>query len=414
MLVSRSTAPDPLEEQYVELRPQIEGILSAAFGDAVDREEIYQEAWTELLELQRRGTRVRNVRGMLRTIAWRRARDRLRSRRAQPLDPGSPVLANHASSAPATDEAAQVHVDAGAVRMIVESLDERQAMVFKLRHEAQLELRQIRALLGMSTKTLDHLMTRAQKSIEAKLASDGDGPTEWERRQRSLLLLCLLGNASPRQVARARRMIAQDARCRAMLAELRATLDNVAAVLPVPVIVEHEQERGLAVLDRLHDVLGASKAHSAEFASRWTDKLPPGEQVAAGGATAVGAGAAKIALSCLAAGTAAVCLAPALLPSPPHHPGSLHDKAPKTASASPKREPRPVRTAVTQPTRMTAPTTKAPTKTRKTTQRSPNQPAAPSPAPPGATEFGPGNVGSQAASQAPTAAPTTGGGEFTP
>src|SRR5882762_444793 len=111
MPLPQPAAPDPIEQQYDELRTDVQAPLVATFGDAVDRDEIYQEAWTELLEYRARGREVRDTLGMLRTIAWRRARDRLRARRAAPMDPHGPALANLAGIAPPTDEAAQVHVD---------------------------------------------------------------------------------------------------------------------------------------------------------------------------------------------------------------------------------------------------------------------------------------------------------------
>ena len=314
-------------------------MLRSRFGATVDREEIYQEAWAELLELQADGYEIEDRRKLLRTIAWRRARDRMRDWRPEPMDPASRVLALHGDPAPLPDEAAQVHLDAGAVRVIVESLDPRQAQVIKLRFEDQLELRQIRALLGMTTKTLDRLISRPATRSTTQLALRSDGESEWERRQRSLLLLCLLGRASPRQRARAQRMVEQDVHCRAMLRQLRCDDGSGRRDRSVPVLAEEAHSRhGVVFLDRIHDCVSLPPRISwGTSLSRAGERLPTGEKAAAGGTAAVGAGAAKVAVGCLIAGTAAVCVAPALFPSP--HPPRTSASRDGHSGSRPRRSP---------------------------------------------------------------------------
>src|SRR5207237_1204588 len=75
------------EREYLAHREEVLGMLAASFRGLSDQEELYQEAWTELLEMRARGERPRDVQQLLRTIAWRRARDRLRKLGAVAVDP---------------------------------------------------------------------------------------------------------------------------------------------------------------------------------------------------------------------------------------------------------------------------------------------------------------------------------------
>jgi DNA-directed RNA polymerase specialized sigma24 family protein len=76
-----------LEREYVAHRNAVLAMLRRDFGGVPDHDELYQDAWTELLELRSRGDRLKSVRGLLKTIAWRRARDRLRKMKPDTLDP---------------------------------------------------------------------------------------------------------------------------------------------------------------------------------------------------------------------------------------------------------------------------------------------------------------------------------------
>ena len=85
-----------LEREYVEHRSAVLAMLRSRFPGLADPEELYQEAWAELLELIRRGGEPRSTRALLKTIAQRRATDRLRMARADVVDPGSAVLIDEA------------------------------------------------------------------------------------------------------------------------------------------------------------------------------------------------------------------------------------------------------------------------------------------------------------------------------
>ena len=60
-----------VEREYRAHRDAVLAMLAVQFPRLVDPEELYQEAWAELLELELRGELVRNRRALLKTIAWR-------------------------------------------------------------------------------------------------------------------------------------------------------------------------------------------------------------------------------------------------------------------------------------------------------------------------------------------------------
>ncbi|MCW3050646.1 MAG: sigma-70 family polymerase sigma factor [Solirubrobacterales bacterium] len=394
-----------IEHDYARYREEIMGLLTRGFSRLPDHEEIYQEAWTELLEMQAKGKPVGDLRMVLRTIAWRRARDRVRSDRADPFDPASHLFGAHAPATTPPDEEAQIHLDAAIARQVVDSLDERHAAVIKLRFESHMDSREIQQRLGVSAKRLEKIVTEAYHRVEAQLAVDESGESPYRRRQRSLLLACLLGQASAAQVQRARRMVAEDAGCRAILRQLHFTMDRIAALAPMPVLVDREFDWGIPVFDRVGNVPASLKRVVANALSRGEAHVSP--EQAAGGAATIGAGAAaKVALTCVAIGATAVCLDRGSSPghyAPPHRPAPAdhHD-------------PPPTRVVARAPATQQAPVTHGATRSTPSASRSASAPPRPSPAPAGSTEFGPGNVGSQGASSTPAAASSGGGGEFLP
>lgn len=405
---------EEVERDYVAHRGMVLSMLRADFRWLPDHEEVYQEAWTETLEIRARGETVVNTAGLLRTIAWRRARDRARKSVPDSLDPSSYVFELQHDAATPPDEQAQVRLDAAALRQIVDSLEPRHAAVLKLRFDQHLDAKEIQRQLGISPKRLEKLMTEAYKRVQAQLGIDAGGTTPWARRQRSLLLICEMGMASAEQRARAQRMVDDDPACRAMLREMRATLESVAVLLPAPVVA---RQRGLD-LSALLDRLGEVKDHALALVTRAGTPAAHVEQATAGGLAGLGGGvAAKVAVACLVAGGGAVvCIQSGLLGSTPPQ------KQRATSVGSSERavafKPRPIpREVVTREPRTTgrqgAPRARA-SLAPSGPIPSAGAPPAPSPAPAGSTEFGPGAIGSASAAPAASQAPVAGAGEFTP
>jgi RNA polymerase sigma factor (sigma-70 family) len=213
---SQSSVRDAgIERDYAEHRAAVLGMLGADFPRLRDPEEIYQEAWAELLAVERRGEVVQHRRGLLKKIAWRRAADATKRRGPDAIDPSNPALIAATDDQPLPDEQAQLRLDGDALRLVVESLDERQAAALKLRFDQHLTAREVQDQLGISEKRLEAIITAAYKKIAAQLAVDDSGESRWIRRQRRLLLACELGIASSRQRRRAQAMVDRDPACRA-------------------------------------------------------------------------------------------------------------------------------------------------------------------------------------------------------
>lgn len=408
-----------LEREYEEHRGAVMAMLRADFPRLRDAEELYQEAWAELLAKEAGGEVVRHRRALLRTIAWRRAADTVKRKRPDAIDPASPAFEAATDEQPLPDEQAQVRLDAEALRVVVESLDEQQAAVLKMRFDQQLSAREVQERLGISEKRLEAVVTAAYKKIAAQLEIDEEGQTRWSRRQRSLLLACELGIASSRQRHRAQAMVDRDPRCRAMLRAMRSGLGDVAAVLPMPVLADQDERvrRAIGLHGRLDELLAAGRHLAEKITGRGLPESGALEQAGVGGA-GIGAGAVavKVAALCLAAGgVASVCV------------GGVFGGA--KAPATPKLQHHATKQAIVEPDRAHAQIVRLPAKTKTRTEpkvrtktkhkvetpvSSPKSTPAASPAPKGSTEFGPGNLGSTSTPQQPAAAPEDGGGEFTP
>lgn len=410
------------ERQYREFWPAVRALLRTRYSGLDDQEEIYQEAWTELLEYEASGNVVRDTRALLKTIAERRARDRLRNYRPVVADPESVAFLGAVDAAPSPEEQVQVRLDAAAIRQVIDILDEREAAALKLRYDLLLDAAEISRRLGIAPKRLEKVMTSAYRQIADALAPEAGGESPWSRRQRSLLLACEAGVASERQRQKASRMLEVDPRCRATLAELREAARDVAAVLPLPVVAA-EPERTRRVFEVLTDAVDRFLPGSRRAGRQLAESVAPStsaEPVAAGVAALGAGGAAKLALVCLAAGgTAAVCLG---VNRSPVREAPKAEAAPRVVAPKPTfSEPRAGTLLASRPkiatpakARRRAPTsTRPPAKTETPVSSKTSLPAI-SPAPAGSTEFGPGAVGSAPAPTQPAVAPSNGGGEFTP
>jgi DNA-directed RNA polymerase specialized sigma24 family protein len=138
------------EHEYREHRDAVLAMLAAQLPRLGDPEELYQDAWAELLELEQRGELVRHRRALLKTIAWRRAADTAKHRRrVEAVDPAGLVLENVADARAQPDEEAQRRLDGEALRLVVESLDERETAAIKLKFDCQLSAKEVQDVLGV-------------------------------------------------------------------------------------------------------------------------------------------------------------------------------------------------------------------------------------------------------------------------
>jgi RNA polymerase sigma factor (sigma-70 family) len=238
--------------QYAKHRSDVLRLLQARFGAALnesDREDLYQEAWAGLLEYRRRGRPTPDVAGLLKTIAFRRGRDRLRNRRAEPSDPSDGPLSLALDREPPPDEQVEARADAAICRQIIESLSDRQKKVLKLRYEWQFSPRETQEALRLSKKAYEKQLTRALKRVASAVAEVNSG--DWREEQLALLMACESGTASQVERARARRLVASDPTCRAMLRQIR----RAAALAPMPILFR--LRRAHAVRSWLGQTLGS-------------------------------------------------------------------------------------------------------------------------------------------------------------
>ncbi|MCU1675508.1 MAG: hypothetical protein JWM93_266 [Frankiales bacterium] len=409
-----------VEREYLEHREAVFAMLHCEFPRFREHEELYQEAWTELLELRAKGQRVDHPRALLKQIAWRRAADAARRRRPEVLDPASLVFTNARDESTPIDEDIELRLDADVLRMVIDTLEPRQAASLKLRFDLHLTGPEIQERLGLSPKRLEKVVTEAYRAVLEQVQPGSSGGTRWQRRQRSLLLACEMGIASPRQRARAQEMVDRDPKCRAMLRAMRSTLNDVAVVLPMPpAAIELGHRRGPvgAVFDWVDQAVAAARQAAPSLTTTRTTSGALVEQASGGLAGGLGVGgAAKIVAACLAlGGTAAICVHTA---SDPKRVGPPADRrAAKPAGAKPAA----IAVAPVVAQSSAQPTTGRrvrPTSAQLAAQETPVSSSVatppPSPAPAGATEFGPGSSGSAPVSMTPAAAPANGGGEFGP
>ena len=206
-------------------------------------------------------------------------------------------------------------------------------------------------------------------------------------------------------------MVDEDATCRAMLREIRTTLRDVAAVLPMPVLFEQHADRTIPVVDRLSDAWATVKNAVASLFGRGPGSGTALEQAGTAGGAALGGGAAaKLVTACLVAGGGAAICAETGLFSGNADPPPLAERAEREAAAAPTPQPSRARLV---PTQRREPSKSRPPQRRRSTRPATSSPAArpdPSPAPAGSTEFGAGTIGSAAPRRGPLRLPQRVGG----
>jgi RNA polymerase sigma factor (sigma-70 family) len=418
------------EREFLQHRAAVLSTLRISYPWVADPEELYQSAWVELLEVRARGEVVNNPRALLKKIVARRAIDLGRRRKAEPIEPLAPEIVDRPDLDDAVEIATARHLEADVVRQVIETLDPKHAVLLKLRFDFRLTAGEIQRYLGISEARFEKRMAQAYEAVRAKLGPEPEKAERWREHQRSLLLACESGIATPEQRARAQDLIDRDPQCRLMLRELRTTLRDVAVAIPLPpTVLELHQRRGplAALLDWAEKAIAIVRPPGADIAvSRTTATL--GEQAGATLAGGVGlGGAAKLAAACLAlGGTAAVCVDQVVT----RHKAPVAARAEKPTKRATQKSvvaPAPVIVRATpqpvtgQQVRLSKAelVAKANARARNRQQvttpvSSPRARPPASPVPAGTTEFGPGATGSDPVAAAPAAAPQDGGGEFGP
>jgi DNA-directed RNA polymerase specialized sigma24 family protein len=279
--------------------------------DEDERLAIYHDAWTRVLVKRERGETILSLRAYLLTTAAGEALHMLSRQKAPtPLGPDDPRLTVLADEAPPVDEQVVTRDQARIARGLLDTLDQRQRDVLKLRWDLQLSGGEVRAALGLSERQYKRLAEEGATALAERVEELKGG--QWSRRTRSLLVSCLvevtrdgerrIGIASPRQRKEAQRLLESDPHVAALYAELRRSARGAAVFLPLPVLALEPAAMPLARLAELgsdaRDVLGGAKQHATSLYLRVGDPSllasgprPGAAAIAVAGVLAVGGGA---------------------------------------------------------------------------------------------------------------------------
>jgi RNA polymerase sigma factor (sigma-70 family) len=248
-------------------------MLRREFGDLLDeheREDLVQTAWLALIERRRAGEEIASTGGFLRTVAWRRARDRVRNASPDPVDPLEGPLALEPDDGRSPEEEAALRVDRARCRQLVETLTREERAIVTLRFGWELKPLEIQRVLGIRRSRYNKLAARAMGRLAGGAEQVAAGT--WSERHRALLLACEAGTATSEERERAAELVREDPVCRAMLAELRGWSRTAAALAPLPILFEGERAWTLAravdaVRARLAETLASATSRSGELAS---------------------------------------------------------------------------------------------------------------------------------------------------
>jgi len=251
-------------QEYERHRGAVLGMLAKRFPrmDDDERLAIYHDAWARVFTKRQRGEEIESLRAYLMATAGAEAMHAVsRGKPPSPIGPDDPRLTMLADDRVAVEEQVVVRDQARLARNLLDSLDERQRDVLKLRWDLQLSGAEVRAALGLSRRQYQRLAEEGAATIAERVQELEDGT--WSRRQRSLLAACLVevtcdgeqrvGIATERQREEAQRLLESDPHVAALYAEVRGALKRVAALLPLPVF--------------LHDGEAAAATRLAELAS---------------------------------------------------------------------------------------------------------------------------------------------------
>jgi RNA polymerase sigma factor (sigma-70 family) len=242
----RALGGDSPEGEYERHRAAVLGLLAKRFPrlDADERLAVYHDAWARVLSKRRRGEKIESLRAYLLATAGAEALHVLsRGKIPTPVGPDDPRLASLSDDGPPLDEQVVTRDQARIARSLLDTLDERQRDVLKLRWDLQLSGAEVRAALGLSMRQYRRLAEEGATALAERVEELESG--QWSRRTRSLLVACLVevtrdgerrvGIASRRQREEAQRMLESDPHVAALYAEVRRSVRGAAALLPLPV-----------------------------------------------------------------------------------------------------------------------------------------------------------------------------------
>jgi DNA-directed RNA polymerase specialized sigma24 family protein len=403
----RGDGGDSPEGEYERYRAPVLGMLAKRFPrlDADERLSIYHDAWTRVLAKRQHGERFVSLRAYLLATAGAEALHAVsRGKVPTPVGPDDPRLAGLVDAAPPLDEQVVTRDQARIARNLLDTLDERQRDVLKLRWDLQLTASEIRVALGLSERQYRRLAEEGAAALAERVEQHESG--QWSRRTRSLLVACLVevtrdgersvGIASRRQREEAQRLLETDPHVAALYAEVRRTARGAAALLPMPLFLGDRGSVSLlaqlgetiaSLRGQLVDSVQSAKQQATSLYVRATDPTlltggprPSAAAVAVAGVLAVGGGTygahKTVSATSPAPGPAASAQhVPAAALTPPAKPPTPRRHSPTRARPSEPRRP----VATPPPATASQPAQPSPSPPRPA-------PTPPQPSPP--TEFG--------------------------
>lgn len=279
-----TTAAAPADEarrdaEYEQHREAVMRMLARRFPRfaADERLEIYHEAWAWVLRKRGRGEQIDDLGAYLsKTASCEAMRIVADRRRPEPTDPENLVALPDAGQGPG--ERVLVEDQVRICREVIASLDGHHRDVFKLRYDVQLAPPEICAAMGITPRQYKRFLKQSTAAIQERVLELDDGT--WSRRQRSLLAACLHDMASDEQRAEAQRRLAADPHVAALYRELRESIGQAAALLPLPAFAGSGADGGriAAALDGAREgiagLLGGAKQHATSAYVRTVDTTP--------------------------------------------------------------------------------------------------------------------------------------------
>jgi RNA polymerase sigma factor (sigma-70 family) len=221
---------------YAEHREYVLAVLGRRchWLDASDREALFHDAYTLLLEKERQGAvdvgamRPRQIRAYLTQTALNKAMDegkRAGRRRSVPLE-GEGVRLEPVDPGREPDEELITKFGAERVREIVAELPDRQRAIMILRFFFDQSPADVQRDLGISERVYRRELERASRRMAKRLELVRQG--RFCETRRSLILAYVTGIAGPRRAAQARRHLASCPACASWVRELRGALGRAA------------------------------------------------------------------------------------------------------------------------------------------------------------------------------------------
>jgi DNA-directed RNA polymerase specialized sigma24 family protein len=256
-------------DEYELHRSMVLAMLAKRFPrlDEDERLSIYHDAWARVLGKRERGEKIHSLKAYLLATTGAEALHVLsRGRVPTPVGPDDPRLTMLSDEAPPVDEQVVERDQARIARDLLETLDQRQRDVLKLRWDLQLSAAEVRAALGLTERQYKRLAEEGAVAIAKRVEELQSG--QWSRRTRSLLVACLVevsrdgerrvGIASRHQREEAQRLLESDPHVAALYAEVRRSVRGAAALAPLPVLAFDVSDGSLG---RLAEIVAELRSH---------------------------------------------------------------------------------------------------------------------------------------------------------